>query len=108
MPDTFPAARSALTVLKVLAARGGPLRATTLARELGVPRRAQCDRPQPVPVPPEERPERLRVTGDVRYDTLTIEQGAVVDGRLSPNGAAEARPTLQAVEDGLVLPAAAE
>lgn len=38
MPDTFPAARSALTVLKVLAARGGPLRATTLARELGIPR----------------------------------------------------------------------
>jgi DNA-binding IclR family transcriptional regulator len=38
MPDSFPAARSALTVLKVLAARGGPLRATTLARELGIPR----------------------------------------------------------------------
>ncbi|MGN6502859.1 MAG: helix-turn-helix domain-containing protein, partial [Pseudolysinimonas sp.] len=38
MPDTFPAARSALTVLKVLAARGGPLRATTLAREPGIPR----------------------------------------------------------------------
>ena len=38
MPDTFPAARSALQVLRVLAARGGPLRATTLARELAVPR----------------------------------------------------------------------
>lgn len=37
MPD-IPAARSALGVLRVLAARGGPLRATTLARELGVPR----------------------------------------------------------------------
>lgn len=34
----IPAARSALGVLRVLAARGGPLRATTLARELGVPR----------------------------------------------------------------------
>jgi len=31
-------AREALGVLRVLAARGGPLRATTLARELGVPR----------------------------------------------------------------------
>lgn len=34
----MPAARSALGVLRVLGARGGPLRATTLARELGVPR----------------------------------------------------------------------
>lgn len=34
----MPAARAALGVLRVLAARGGPLRATTLARELGVPR----------------------------------------------------------------------
>jgi DNA-binding IclR family transcriptional regulator len=34
----MPAARSALGVLRVLAARGGPLRATTLARELDVPR----------------------------------------------------------------------
>ena len=34
----MPAARSALRVLRVLAARGGPLRATTLARELDVPR----------------------------------------------------------------------
>ena len=34
----MPAARSALGVLRVLAARGGPLRATTLARELAVPR----------------------------------------------------------------------
>ncbi|CAN5306487.1 IclR family transcriptional regulator [soil metagenome] len=36
-PD-IPAARAALGVLRVLAARGGPLRATTLARELDVPR----------------------------------------------------------------------
>jgi len=38
MSDTFPAARSVLGVLRVLAAHGGPLRATTLSRELGVPR----------------------------------------------------------------------
>jgi cytoskeletal protein CcmA (bactofilin family) len=31
-----------------------------------------------------------RITGDVHYDSLTIEQGAVVDGRLSPHGAAQA------------------
>ena len=34
----MPAARNALRVLRVLASRGGPLRAATLARELGVPR----------------------------------------------------------------------
>jgi cytoskeletal protein CcmA (bactofilin family) len=28
-----------------------------------------------------------RVHGDVHYDTLTIEQGAIVDGRLSPRDA---------------------
>lgn len=28
-----------------------------------------------------------RITGDVTYDALTIEQGAQVDGRLSPRGA---------------------
>lgn len=38
MPDTFPAARTVLRALSTLAARGGPLRATTLARELGIPR----------------------------------------------------------------------
>lgn len=27
-----------------------------------------------------------RIEGDVSYDTLTIEQGARLDGRLSPNG----------------------
>lgn len=34
-----------------------------------------------------------RITGDVHYDSLTIEQGAVVDGRLSPHGQASAAPT---------------
>lgn len=29
-----------------------------------------------------------RILGDVHYDALTIEQGAQVDGRLSPRGAA--------------------
>jgi len=28
-----------------------------------------------------------RIEGDVHYDALTIEQGAVVDGRLAPRGA---------------------
>lgn len=28
-----------------------------------------------------------RIEGDVHYDTLTIEQGAMVEGRLSPRGA---------------------
>jgi len=27
-----------------------------------------------------------RITGDVHYDALTIEQGAEVDGRFAPNG----------------------
>ena len=27
-----------------------------------------------------------RINGDVSYDTLTIEQGAIIDGRLSPRG----------------------
>lgn len=30
-----------------------------------------------------------RITGDVHYDALTIEQGAIVDGRLSPYGSAK-------------------
>lgn len=28
-----------------------------------------------------------RIHGDVSYDSLTIEQGAIIDGRLSPRGA---------------------
>lgn len=27
-----------------------------------------------------------RINGDVSYDSLTIEQGAIIDGRLSPRG----------------------
>jgi len=30
-----------------------------------------------------------RITGDVHYDALTIEQGAIVEGRLSPHGSAK-------------------
>lgn len=30
-----------------------------------------------------------RITGDVHYDALTIEQGAIVEGRLSPYGSAK-------------------
>ncbi|MBU1587399.1 MAG: helix-turn-helix domain-containing protein, partial [Actinobacteria bacterium] len=37
MPD-MPAARSALGVLRLLAARSGPVPASTIARELGMPR----------------------------------------------------------------------
>lgn len=37
MPD-IPAARSALGVLRLLAARSGPVPASTIARELGIPR----------------------------------------------------------------------
>ena len=35
-----------------------------------------------------------RIEGDVSYETLTIEQGAAVNGRFSPRGAAEAEPKL--------------
>lgn len=50
-----------------------------------------------------------RIHGDVRYDTLTIEQGAIVDGHLSPRdaqlregdhaGSAEKRLILAATSD---------
>ncbi len=46
-----------------------------------------------------------RITGDVHYDTLTIEQGAFVDGRLSPQGA---KPALASVEDTPLFSDAAE
>lgn len=52
-----------------------------------------------------------RIIGDVNYDTLTIEQGARLDGRLSPNSCQQASPTiarLPVVETGLMLSAAAE
>ena len=45
-----------------------------------------------------------RITGDVHYDTLTIEQGAIVDGRLSPNGQAATNES----SDVVVLANAAE
>ncbi len=49
---------------------------------LGVAGGAQRDRPQPVPVPPEQRAERVVVTGDVRR-----EQGPVVRRIARPPGA---------------------
>lgn len=52
-----------------------------------------------------------RIEGDVSYETLTIEQGARLDGRLSP-GSVQAPPSIarlpSASEPGLILPAAAE
>lgn len=38
-----------------------------------------------------------RISGDVHYDSLTIEQGAQVDGRLSPRGPAVIEPSDPAV-----------
>jgi cytoskeletal protein CcmA (bactofilin family) len=35
-----------------------------------------------------------RIHGDVHYDALTIEQGAAVDGRFAPRGAAVLEPSL--------------
>ncbi|MEZ5744246.1 MAG: polymer-forming cytoskeletal protein [Sphingomonadaceae bacterium] len=45
-----------------------------------------------------------RIYGDVTYDALTIEQGALVDGKLTPRGAAQpsAAPMGQS-EDMLIL-----
>ncbi len=37
-----------------------------------------------------------RITGDVTYETLTIEQGSQVDGRFSPRGAAAPKVELVA------------
>lgn len=44
-----------------------------------------------------------RISGDVHYDTLTIEQGAQVDGRLSPRGAAVIEPSDPAVSNEPLL-----
>jgi cytoskeletal protein CcmA (bactofilin family) len=44
-----------------------------------------------------------RIHGDVHYDALTIEQGAQVDGRLSPRGPATAAETPESGEAHLVL-----
>jgi cytoskeletal protein CcmA (bactofilin family) len=38
-----------------------------------------------------------RITGDVTYESLTIEQGSQVDGRFSPRSAAAAAPVMQVV-----------
>lgn len=46
-----------------------------------------------------------RITGDVHYDALTIEQGAIVDGRLSPQGSARDQAS---AENVLILSDAAE
>lgn len=40
-----------------------------------------------------------RIHGDVHYDALTIEQGAQVDGRLSPRGAVTSEPALPDTAD---------
>jgi len=44
-----------------------------------------------------------RIQGDVHYDALTIEQGAQVDGRLSPRGATLSPDTPENVEGHLTL-----
>lgn len=49
-----------------------------------------------------------RITGDVHYDTLTIEQGAIVDGRLSPNSSAQNKAEDAPVGEVLILSSAAE
>lgn len=48
-----------------------------------------------------------RIEGDVSYDTLTIEQGARLEGRLTPNGGQmpPALAQLPATERELALPA---
>ncbi len=50
-----------------------------------------------------------KIRGDVQYDTLTIEQGAVVDGHLSPNGSSSAsRGSPQQSDEMLILTKSAE
>ena len=46
-----------------------------------------------------------RIFGDVAYDALTIEQGAQIDGRLSPNGG-QIAPALTSADRGDVQPLA--
>ena len=46
-----------------------------------------------------------RIHGDVHYDALTIEQGAQVDGRFSPNSAKRATPATPAPEAVKRVPA---
>lgn len=49
-----------------------------------------------------------RIEGDVSYDALTIEQGARLDGRLTPNGAQglSTRPNLSAPAEAQLILAA--
>ena len=50
-----------------------------------------------------------RIHGDVSYDSLTIEQGAIIDGRLSPRGAdSGAMSSPKMAQDSLLLSSAAE
>lgn len=51
-----------------------------------------------------------RIEGDVSYDSLTIEQGARLDGRLSPNGGQMPPAIARLPQAGpeLALPSAAE
>ena len=44
-----------------------------------------------------------RIQGDLRYDALTIEQGAQVNGRLSPRGAAASDDTIENGEALLIV-----
>ncbi|MBT2135229.1 polymer-forming cytoskeletal protein [Croceibacterium sp. LX-88] len=41
-----------------------------------------------------------RIDGDVHYETLTIEQGANVNGRFAPDALKAAKASLDRVEDG--------
>ena len=49
-----------------------------------------------------------RITGDVSYDALTIEQGAIVDGKLSPHGSSGNKVAPAPAVDVLILADAAE
>lgn len=49
-----------------------------------------------------------RITGDVNYDALTIEQGAIVDGKLSPHGSSQGKAAHSGSGDVLILADAAE
>jgi cytoskeletal protein CcmA (bactofilin family) len=49
-----------------------------------------------------------RITGDVHYDALTIEQGAVVEGRLSPYGWSMLQSGHTSTDNVVALPDAAQ
>ncbi|MFW5634932.1 MAG: bactofilin family protein [Erythrobacter sp.] len=46
--------------------------------------------------------KNARIEGDVHYDALTIEQGAEVDGRFSPNSQRQAQHAVAAASDPAV------